>query len=200
MGLVRREPKSWLFLRNLVVAFIPAAVIGLALHHYIEALLGNAEVVAIALVVGGFAILAVERFAPRSDISGVADIPLRTVVGIGLLQCLAMIPGVSRSGATILGALALGVERRTAAEFSFFLAIPTMLGASGLELMKNHAALTSGEGVGLLSIAIGALVSFVVALLVVKWFVGIVTKHGFVPFAWYRIAAGSAALVWLLSK
>jgi len=200
MGLIRREPKSWLFLRNLVVAFIPAAVIGLALHHYIEALLGNAEVVAIALVVGGFAILAVERFAPRSDISGVADIPLRTVVGIGLLQCLAMIPGVSRSGATFLGALALGVERRTAAEFSFFLAIPTMLGASGLELMKNHAALTSGEGVGLLSIAIGALVSFVVALLVVKWFVGIVTKHGFVPFAWYRIAAGSAALVWLLSK
>ncbi len=200
MGLIRREPKSWLFLRNLVVAFIPAAVIGLALHHYIEALLGNAEVVAIALVVGGFAILAVERFAPRSDISGVADIPLRTVVGIGMLQCLAMIPGVSRSGATILGALALGVERRTAAEFSFFLAIPTMLGASGLELMKNHAALTSGEGVGLLSIAIGALVSFVVALLVVKWFVGIVTKHGFVPFAWYRIAAGSAALVWLLSK
>ncbi|MES3093572.1 undecaprenyl-diphosphate phosphatase [Sphingomonas aerolata] len=200
MGLIRREPKSWLFLRNLVVAFIPAAVIGLALHHYIEALLGNAEVVAIALVIGGFAILAVERFAPRSDISGVADIPLRTVVGIGLLQCLAMIPGVSRSGATILGALALGVERRTAAEFSFFLAIPTMLGASGLELMKNHAALTSGEGVGLLSIAIGALVSFVVALLVVKWFVGIVTKHGFVPFAWYRIAAGSAALVWLLSK
>ena len=200
MGLIRGEPKSWLFLRNLVVAFIPAAVIGLALHHYIEALLGNAEVVAIALVVGGFAILAVERFAPRSDISGVADIPLRTVVGIGLLQCLAMIPGVSRSGATILGALALGVERRTAAEFSFFLAIPTMLGASGLELMKNHAALTSGEGVGLLSIAIGALVSFVVALLVVKWFVGIVTKHGFVPFAWYRIAAGSAALVWLLSK
>ncbi len=200
MGLIRREPKSWLFLRNLVVAFIPAAVIGLALHHYIEALLGNAEVVAMALVVGGFAILAVERFAPRSDISGVADIPLRTVVGIGLLQCLAMIPGVSRSGATILGALALGVERRTAAEFSFFLAIPTMLGASGLELMKNHAALTSGDGVGLLSIAIGALVSFVVALLVVKWFVGIVTKHGFVPFAWYRIAAGSAALVWLLSK
>jgi undecaprenyl-diphosphatase len=200
MGLIRREPKSWLFLRNLVVAFIPAAVIGLALHKYIEALLGNAEVVAIALVVGGFAILAVERFAPRSDISGVADIPLRTVVGIGMLQCLAMIPGVSRSGATILGALALGVERRTAAEFSFFLAIPTMLGASGLELMKNHAALTSGEGVGLLSIAIGALVSFVVALLVVKWFVGIVTKHGFVPFAWYRIAAGSAALVWLLSK
>ena len=200
MGLFRREPKSWLFLRNLVVAFIPAAVIGLALHKYIEALLGNAEVVTIALVVGGFAILAVERFAPRSDISGVADIPLKTVVGIGFLQCLAMIPGVSRSGATILGALALGVERRTAAEFSFFLAIPTMLGASALELLKNRDAIASGGGVGLGAIAIGAAVSFIVALLVVKWFVGIVTKHGFVPFALYRVVAGSAALIWLLSK
>jgi len=200
MGLIKREPKSWLFLRNLVVAFIPAAVIGLALHKYIEALLGNAEVVAIALIVGGFAILAVERFAPRSDISGVADIPLKTVIGIGFLQCLAMVPGVSRSGATILGALALGVERRTAAEFSFFLAIPTMLGASALELLKNRDAIASGGGVGLGAIAIGATVSFVVALLVVKWFVGIVTKHGFVPFALYRVVAGSAALIWLLSK
>ena len=200
MGLIKREPKSWLFLRNLVVAFIPAAVIGLALHKYIEALLGNAEVVAVALIVGGFAILAVERFAPRSDISGVADIPLKTVIGIGFLQCLAMIPGVSRSGATILGALALGVERRTAAEFSFFLAIPTMLGASALELLKNRDAIASGGGVGLGAIAIGAAVSFIVALLVVKWFVGIVTKHGFVPFALYRVVAGSAALIWLLSK
>jgi len=200
MGLLKREPKSWLFLRNLVVAFIPAAVIGLALHKHIEALLGNAEVVAIALIVGGSAILAVERFAPRSDISGVADIPLKTVIGIGFLQCLAMVPGVSRSGATILGALALGVERRTAAEFSFFLAIPTMLGASALELLKNRDAIASGGGVGLGAIAIGAAVSFVVALLVVKWFVGIVTKHGFVPFAWYRVVAGSAALIWLLSK
>ncbi|WP_380783102.1 undecaprenyl-diphosphate phosphatase [Sphingomonas sp. R86520] len=200
MGLIRREPKSWLFLRNLVVAFIPAAVIGLALHKHIEALLGNAEVVAIALVVGGFAILAVERFAPRSDISGVADIPLKTVIGIGFLQCLAMVPGVSRSGATILGALALGVERRTAAEFSFFLAIPTMLGASALELLKNRDAIASGGGVGLGAIAIGAAVSFIVALLVVKWFVGIVTKHGFVPFALYRVVAGSAALIWLLSN
>ena len=196
MGLVRREPKSWLFVRNLVVAFIPAAVLGLVLHHYIEALLGNAQVVAIALVVGGFAILAVERFAPRGTISGVADIPLGTVVGIGFLQCLAMVPGVSRSGATILGALALGVERRTAAEFSFFLAIPTMLGASALELVKGRHALASGS-VGLTAIAIGFAVAFVVALLVVRWFVGIVTRHGFVPFALYRIVAGAIALIWL---
>ena len=200
MGLVRREPKSWLFVRNLFVAFLPAAVIGLALQRYIEALLGNADVVAVALVVGGVAILAVERFAPRSDISGVADIPLSTVIGIGFLQCLAMVPGVSRSGATILGALALGVERRTAAEFSFFLAIPTMLGASVLELAKNHAALTDGKGAGLSAIAIGFVVAFIVALLVVKWFVGIVTKHGFVPFAWYRIAAGLIALAALASQ
>ena len=110
LGLLKRDPVSIRFVRNVLVAFVPAAVIGLAIHKYIEALLGNAEVVSIALIVGGFAIIAVERFAPKSDIVGVADIPLGKVVGIGFLQCMAMVPGVSRSGATILGALALGVE------------------------------------------------------------------------------------------
>ena len=200
MGLARREPASIRFVRNLLVAFLPAAVIGLALHKHIEALLGNAEVVAIALIVGGFAILAVERFAPPGRISGVADIPLPKVLGIGFLQCLAMVPGVSRSGATILGALALGVERRTAAEFSFFLAIPTMLGASALELFKDRHELAGGHGVGLAAIAIGMAVAFVVALVVVRWFVGIVARHGFVPFAVYRIMAGGAALIWILTK
>jgi undecaprenyl-diphosphatase len=180
-----------------LVAFIPAAVIGLAIHKQIEALLGNAEVVAVALIVGGLAIIAVERLAPKSDIVGVADIPLPKVIGIGFLQCLAMVPGVSRSGATILGALALGVERRTAAEFSFFLAIPTMLGATALELVKNRHEMMSGEGVGLGAIALGFAVSFVVALLVVKWFIGVVTRYGFVPFAVYRIIAGAIALAWL---
>jgi undecaprenyl-diphosphatase len=197
MGLLRLDPVSVRFVRNLLVAFMPAAVVGLAIHRQIEAMLGNADVVAIALIVGGLAIIAVERFAPKSDIVGVADIPLPTVIGIGFLQCLSMIPGVSRSGATILGALSLGVERRTAAEFSFFLAIPTMLGASALELIKNSDSLTSGRGVGIGAIALGFAVSFVVALLVVRWFVGIVTKHGFVPFAWYRIGAGSLALLLL---
>jgi undecaprenyl-diphosphatase len=172
-------------------------VIGLAIHKQIEALLGNAEIVSIALIVGGIAIIAVERFAPKSNIVGVADIPLGKVVGIGFLQCLAMVPGVSRSGATILGALALGVERRTAAEFSFFLAIPTMLGATTLELVKNREALMSGVGVGFGAIALGFVVAFVVAVIVVRGFVGIVTRFGFVPFAWYRILAGSAALIWL---
>ncbi|RZL69624.1 MAG: undecaprenyl-diphosphate phosphatase, partial [Sphingomonas sp.] len=145
----------------------------------------------------GLAIIAVERLAPKSDIVGVADIPLPKVIGIGFLQCLAMVPGVSRSGATILGALALGVERRTAAEFSFFLAIPTMLGATALELIKNRHEMTSGQGVGLGAIALGFAVSFVVALLVVKWFIGVVTRYGFVPFAVYRIIAGAIALAWL---
>ena len=197
LGLIRFDPVAVRFVRNLLVAFIPAAVIGLAIHKQIEAMLGNAQIVSIALIVGGFAIIAVERFAPRADIVGVADIPLPRVIGIGFLQCLAMVPGVSRSGATILGALALGVERRTAAEFSFFLAIPTMLGASALELVKNRDALMSGQGVGVGAIAIGFAVAFLVALLVVRWFIGIVTKHGFVPFAWYRIAAGTAALILL---
>lgn len=197
LGLLKRDPVSIRFVRNVLVAFVPAAVIGLAIHKQIEALLGNAEVVSIALIVGGFAIIAVERFAPKSDIVGVAEIPLGKVVGIGFLQCLAMVPGVSRSGATILGALALGVERRTAAEFSFFLAIPTMLGATTLELVKNRDALMSGVGVGFGAIALGFVVAFVVAVIVVRGFIGIVTRFGFVPFAWYRIVAGSAALIWL---
>jgi undecaprenyl-diphosphatase len=199
MGLVQRDPTSLRFVRNILVAFVPAAVIGLAIHKHIEALLGNALVVSIALIVGGVAIIVVERLAPKGDIAGVADIPLPKVIGIGFLQCLAMVPGVSRSGATILGALALGVERRTAAEFSFFLAIPTMLGATTLELVKNRHELLSGQGVGLGAIGLGFVVAFIVALLVVKWFVGVVTRYGFVPFAIYRIIAGGAALIWLLN-
>jgi undecaprenyl-diphosphatase len=195
-GLVRREPESWRFLRNIVVAFLPSAVIGLILHDYVEALLGNPTVVAVALVVGGIAILLIERNVPQGVERGVADIPLRKAVAVGFIQCLSMVPGVSRSGATILGALSLGVERRTAAEFSFFLAIPTMMGASTLELAKNHNDL----GVSLGAIGLGFAVSFIVALGVIRWFIGIVSRHGFAPFGWYRIVAGSLALVWLLAR
>ena len=196
-GVLRRDPASVHFGRNVLFAFVPAVVIGLALHKQIEALLGNARVVAVALIVGGIAILLVERLAKRATIEGVAAIPARTAVGVGFLQCLAMIPGVSRSGATIMGALALGVERRTAAEFSFFLAIPTMLGATTLELYKNRAALDAHQ---LGDIAIGFGVAFVVALVVVRSFVAVISRYGFAPFAWYRIAAGSAALVWLATR
>lgn len=199
MGLVKRDPASWRFLRNLVVAFIPAVVIGLALHDYIEVLLGSPKVVAWALIAGGVAILVIERLVREQRFRGIADIPLLRVVGVGFIQCVAMIPGVSRSGATIMGALSLGVERRTAAEFSFFLAIPTMLGATALEMVKKGDQLTSAA-VGWGDIALGFAISFVVAILVIKAFVGLVSRHGFGPFAWYRIIAGAAALIWLSSR
>ncbi len=195
-GLIAGNPVSWRFARNLLIAFIPAAVIGLALHKKIEALLGEPMVVAWALVIGGIAILAVERLAKTATVHGIAEIPLVRAIGIGFVQCLAMIPGVSRSGATIMGALSLGVERRTAAEFSFFLAIPTMLGATVLELAKNHEAITSGK-VGWTQIGVGFATAFLVAIVVIKWFVGIVSRRGFAPFAWYRIVAGIGALLWL---
>jgi undecaprenyl-diphosphatase len=200
-GCLRFDPVSIRFVRNILIAFTPAVVIGLLLHKRIEALLGNAEVVAVALIVGGIAILAVERFAKEGDIAGVAEIPVSKVIGIGFLQCLAMVPGVSRSGATILGALALGVERRTAAEFSFFLAVPTMLGATVLELHDNKDALMHGLGpVGWNEIAIGFVVSFVVALAVIKGFVAYISRSGFAPFAWYRIVAGAVAGTLLLMR
>jgi len=199
-GLVRRDPTSIRFVRNVLIAFIPAAVIGLALHKAIEALLGNAEIVAVALVAGGIAILVIERLVKETNIVGVAEIPMKTVIAIGFIQCLSMVPGVSRAGATILGALSLGVERRTAAEFSFFLAIPTMIGASALELVKNRHELMSGIGAGPGAIAIGFVVSFVVALVVVRGFVHFVSRHGFAPFAWYRIVVGAAALAWIAAR
>ena len=199
-GLVRRDATAIRFTRNLLVAFLPAAVIGLALHKKIEALLGNAMVVAVALILGGMAILAIEWRTKKATVSGVADLPLPTTIGIGFIQCLAMIPGVSRSGATIMGALSLGVERRTAAEFSFFLAIPTMLGATAVELAKHRHDLTAPGAVGLGTIGIGFVVAFVVAMLVIKAFVSVITRHGFAPFAWYRIIAGAAALIWLIQR
>jgi undecaprenyl-diphosphatase len=197
-GLLRFDPVSVRFVRNLLVAFVPAAVIGLVLHKQIEELLGSPLTVAVALIVGGIAIIGIERTAKEGRIKGVAEIPLPKVIGIGLIQCLAMIPGVSRSGATILGALSLGVERRTAAEFSFFLAIPTMLGATVLELVTKRHELMAANSVGFGLIGIGFVVAFVVALLVVKWFVGLVGRTGFSPFGWYRIAVGALALVLLL--
>jgi len=136
----------------------------------------------------------VEKLARPSASGGVAGVSLRQSVMIGLVQCLAMIPGVSRSGATILGAMAFGVDRKTAAEFSFFLALPTLTGATALELWKHADQINAGQ-IGL--IALGALVSFVTALAVIKGFVAFVSRRGFAPFAWYRIAAGLAAIVWL---
>ena len=200
-GILRNNPMSWRFVRNVAVGFLPSAIIGVILISKIELLLGNAEVVAWALIAGGVAILLIEKLVKPGEIVGVSEMPLKTVVGIGFIQCLSMIPGVSRSGATILGGLSLGVERRTAAEFSFFLAIPTMVGATTLELVKHHDTLLSGaSGVGFGTVAVGFIVSFLVAIVVVKAFIHYISKYGFGPFAWYRIIAGAAALVWLASR
>ena len=198
MGLLKLNPMSLRFLRNLLAAFVPSAILGLALKDYIDVLLGSPSVVCWALIAGGVAILLIERSAKTGELTGIGELPLRQALGVGAAQCLAMVPGVSRSGATIMGALAMGIERRTAAEFSFFLAIPTMLGATTLELLDNRDALMTGTmGVGWTEIAIGFAVSFVVALAVIRMFVAYVSKSGFSPFAWYRIVAGAIALVWL---
>ena len=197
-GLLAREPLAIRFVVNLLVAFIPSVVLGLAFKHQIDAMLGSPTIVAWALIAGGIAILAVERLAKPGPYQGLGQLPLRQALGVGLLQCLAMIPGVSRSGATIMGALAMGIERRTAAEFSFFLAIPTMLGATTLELWQNRAELAAGTGpVGWSHIAVGFVVSFIVALAVIKVFVAYISRSGFTPFALYRIVAGVAALYFL---
>jgi len=194
MGALKGERNSLNFIRNVLIAFLPAAIIGFALKDHLDALLENATVVAWALIVGGVAILIVEKLARPKEMHGVANVGLGTSILVGLVQCIAMIPGVSRSGATILGAMSLGVDRRTAAEFSFFLAMPTLVGATVLQLAKHHHEITA-DMYGL--IGIGFVVSFVVALAVVKAFMAIVTRHGFGPFAWYRIVAGAAALIWL---
>ncbi len=194
IGLFRWDPESVAFVRNLLIAFIPAVVLGLAFGDAIELMLENATIVAWALIIGGVAILVVEKLARTTDVGGVANVSAKTAIGVGLVQCIAMIPGVSRSGATILGAMSMGVDRKTAAEFSFFLALPTLTGATVLQLVKHRAELTPDD-FGL--IGVGLVVSFVVAWIVVKAFLAVVTRYGFAPFAWYRIIAGTAALIWL---
>jgi undecaprenyl-diphosphatase len=200
-GMLKGNAVSWRFVRNVLVAFLPSAILGFLLINKIEALLGSPYVVAVALILGGIAILLIEKMVKRANVVGVAEMPLKTVIGVGIVQCLAMVPGVSRSGATIMGGLSLGVERRTAAEFSFFLAIPTMIGATTLELVKHHDTLMAGaSGVGFGTVAVGFVVSFIVAIVIVRGFVTYISRHGFAPFAWYRIAAGLIALAWLAMR
>ena len=194
-GIIRGNPVSWRFVRNILIGFLPSAILGFLLIKNIEALLGNATVVAVAFIVGGIAILAAERWRPAPRVREVDDMRVGTALGIGCFQLLAMIPGMSRAGSTIIGALLLGVDRKPATEFSFFLAIPTIIGAAVLDMWKNRAELSSGD---FLVIAIGFVTSFVFALIVVRTLVGFVSRHGFGVFAWYRIAAGILALVLLL--
>ena len=188
------DPAARRFIWAVLLAFLPAMVIGFFAHGFIKAVLFNPWVVAVSFIVGGVAILWIEKKAPEPTVTEIEHMPLKTALYIGLAQCLAMIPGVSRSGATIMGSLLLKVERKTAAEFSFFLAIPTMAAATAYDLYKNMDHLSTDDGA---MIAIGFVVAFFSALVVVKTFVGFVGRHGFAPFAWYRIIAGIAALIGL---
>jgi undecaprenyl-diphosphatase len=189
------EPRQQRFAGNIIFAFLPAAVIGVVAHKYIKGVLFSPWVVAVALIVGGIAILIIERVRPPPVVKEVDELRFRTALAIGFCQCLAMIPGVSRSGATIMGALLLGVERRPATEFSFFLAIPTMLGATVYDLFKNREALNGND---LSVIAVGFIAAFIFALPVVHGLVRFVGRHGFGPFAWYRIIIGTVALAALI--
>ncbi|HZP99031.1 MAG TPA: undecaprenyl-diphosphate phosphatase [Reyranella sp.] len=197
MGAARREPVAIRFASAVIIGFLPAAVVGVVAYKYIKSVLFNPTVVAVSLIVGGIAILIIEKYAQRPRVKSVDDIDWKTALFVGVCQCLAMIPGVSRSGATIMAARVFRVDRATAAEFSFFLAIPTMLGATLYDLYKNWKTL-DWHGSGL--IALGFVVAFLSALVVVKPFVRFISRHGFGLFAWYRIAVGALALALLFMR
>ncbi|OBX18135.1 undecaprenyl-diphosphatase [Erythrobacter sp. QSSC1-22B] len=198
-GLLRRDTESVRFTRNIFLGFLPAAFIGLLAKDAIDVMLGAPLVVAVALVVGGVLILVLERIIPEREDKGVAALSAKTALTIGLVQCLAMIPGTSRSASSILGALAMGVGRKTAAEFSFFLAVPTMLGAATVKILDDPALLAGEATIGWSEIALGFTAAFLVALVIIRAFVAFVSKHGFSPFAWYRIVIGSAFIYWLMA-
>lgn len=180
------------FARNVLLGFAPALVIGFFAHDFIKQVLFSPVVVSVALIVGGFLILLIERKKPEATVLTPDSMGWRTALAIGFFQCIAMIPGVSRSGASIMGALLCRVERTVATEFSFFLAIPTMLAATSYDLYKNHALLNADDA---LLLIIGFLAAFGTGLLVVRTLVAFVSKRGFMPFAYYRILLGAVMLL-----
>jgi len=187
-----RDPGSRSFLLSLLIAFLPAALIGFLAHDWIKGHLFDPRVVSIALIVGGGLILLIEHWAPASRVHDVYQVPATSALGIGLAQVLSLVPGTSRSGATIMGGYALGLSRLAATEFSFFLAIPVMLAATAYDLLKSWAALSAGD---LPMFAVGFAVSFFSALVVVKGLLRYVSKHTFAAFAWYRIVLGALLLL-----
>ncbi|MGJ4908709.1 undecaprenyl-diphosphate phosphatase [Bradyrhizobium sp. HKCCYLS2033] len=186
------NPDDRRFIIGVLVAFLPAVVVGLIAGKYIKALLFDPWVVCFSLIVGGAILLWVDQIDLKPREHDATRYPLMMYLWIGVAQCLAMIPGVSRSGATIVAAMLLGGDKRSAAEFSFFLAIPTMVGAFVYDFYKSSAEMTS-DHLGL--IAIGFVVSFITAMIVVKAFLGYVTRHGFVLFAWWRVIVGTIGLI-----
>ncbi|MGQ0676014.1 MAG: undecaprenyl-diphosphate phosphatase [Rhodospirillales bacterium] len=193
-GLFRMDEPSWQFAYNILAAFAPALVLGALFHGFIKSVLFSPWVVSAALILGAAGIVAVERWKPAPTHETVDAFRPWLAFRVGLFQTLAMVPGVSRSGATIMGAMLLGAGRRAATEFSFFLAIPTMLAATVYDLYKNRGALGDGDW---LVILVGFVSAFFAAMLVVRWLVGFVGRHGFVPFAIYRVIVGLAMLAML---
>jgi undecaprenyl-diphosphatase len=181
------------FVGNLIIAFLPAALLGLAFHHEIKTYLFSPITVAIALIVGGFAILAIERYAPKEDTPTVDDMDWKHALKIGCAQALALVPGVSRAGATILGGMVFGLSRQAATEFSFFLAIPIMFAATGYDLLNSWSLLAWED---LPMFTVGFITAFVSALFAVKILLRYVAHHDFRAFAWYRIVFGLIVLVY----
>ncbi|MFD2738333.1 undecaprenyl-diphosphate phosphatase [Sulfitobacter aestuarii] len=187
------DPAARRFILSVLIAFLPAVVIGVLAHGFIkDVLFETPMLIASMLILGGVALVLVDRIAPPTTQPDAMSFPLPMALKIGFIQCLAMIPGVSRSGATIVGALMLGASKRAAAEFSFFLSMPTMAGAFAYDLYKNRDVL---DGSALGEIAVGFIMAFIAAVIVVKWLLGYVSKHGYALFGWWRIAVGGVALV-----
>ena len=186
------DPDARRFVIGVLVAFLPAAVIGAVAGSYIKAFLFNPWVICFSLIVGGAILLWVDQLDLEPRHHDATTFPLPMYLAIGFAQCVAMVPGVSRSGASIVGAMLLGADKRAAAEFSFFLAIPTMFGAFVYDLYKSRADMTVDHA-GI--IAIGFAVSFITAMIVVKTFLSYVTRHGFGLFAWWRVIVGTLGLI-----
>lgn len=193
-----RDPKARRLVAAVLLAFLPAAVVGALAHDFIKTVLFETPMlIAVMLILGGIVLLWVDRRTLSPVHHRIEDFPLPMAFGIGLAQCLAMIPGVSRSGATIVGAMLMGADKRSAAEFSFFLAMPTMAGAFALDLFANRALL---DAAALGHVVVGFIAAFVTALVVVRWLLGYVSRHGYALFGWWRIVLGSAILVVLLAQ
>jgi undecaprenyl-diphosphatase len=188
------DPNARRFVIGVLIAFLPAAIVGAAAHGIIKSVLFNVWIVCTMLIVGGFVLLWIDalELEPRHHDATRFSLPM--YLGIGVAQCLAMVPGVSRSGATIVAAMLFGADRRSAAEFSFYLAMPTMVGAFAYEMYKSRAELSGGNT---LIIAIGFITSFVAGWIVVKTFLDYVSRHGFAAFAWWRIIVGALGLIGL---
>ena len=188
------DPEARRFVIGVLVAFLPAVIMGLLFGHFIKDVLFNPWVVCFSLIAGGAVLLWVDQLDLKPRYHDATAFSLPMYLGIGIAQCAAMIPGVSRSGASIVAAMLFGADKRAAAEFSFFLAIPTMVGAFAYDLYKSRGDMTMDHS---LVIAIGFAVSFITAIIVVKTFLGYVTRHGFGLFAWWRVVVGTLGLIGL---